>query len=227
MIQAGGGPVRSGVIALSRPNHPLRLVGIFAASVAFFAVVAAAAVALAYIVRTQRGGPVSQVAGVSVDPKQSELNLPDGLVAWRRVQDADEFKQLAGFKPFVPQTLPEGTQPNPSLAVSFPDDNGTRVGRIGYSPRADYDANGITGPMVVIQEAKGTPGTGIDGELKRLTSGDGRALAATVACKKQGLVLDVQLYFGPPPAPGEPFITPSMTDVAQKFVDGVKAQCGG
>lgn len=225
MIQASAMTVRSGVIALSRPNHPLRLAGIFAASFAFFAIVAAAAVAVIYIVQDQRGQRVSQVAGASVEPKQSDLHLPDGLIAMHVVQNADEFKQLAGFKPFVPkeQLLPDGTMHDVSLAVSFPDDNGMRTGRVGYSPRDGYAVGGITGPMVVISELKGKPGDSVDGELKRITSGDGRALAATLACGD--LVLDVQLYFGPKPAPDEPFITPYMTDVARKFLDSLRKQC--
>ena len=46
MQQSAAGAVRSGVIAFSTPNHPLRLTAIFAASVAFFAIVAAAAGAM-------------------------------------------------------------------------------------------------------------------------------------------------------------------------------------
>ena len=223
MIQASAMTVRSGVIALSRPNHPLRLAGIFAASLAFFAIVATAAVAVIYIVQDQRGQRISQVAGASVEPKQSDLHLPDGLIAMHVVQNADEFEQLAGFKPFVAKELPDGTVHDASLAVSFPDDNGMRTARVGYSPRDGYAVDGITGPMIVINELKGKPGDSIDSELKRITSGDGRALAATLACGD--LVLDVQLYFGPKPAPDEPFITPYMTDVAQKFLDGLRKQC--
>ncbi len=223
MIQAAAATVGSGVIALQRPNHPLRLFGILAASLAFFAIVGAAVVAVIYMVQDQRGAYVNDVAGAAVEPTLSDLHLPDGLIAVHVVKDANEFKQLAGWKPFVPKTLPEGTQGDVSLAVSFPDDNGTRTGRVGYSPREDYDVGGITGPMVVILETKGTAGATIDGQLKRLTGGSGRAIAAAVPCGD--LVLDVQLYFGPDPQPGEPFITPYMTDVAQKFLDGVNAQC--
>ena len=57
-----------------------------------------------------------------------------------------------------------------------------------------------------------------------MTDGTGRALAATLRCGD--LVIDAQLYFGPDPQPSEPFITPYMTDVAQRFLDGVKRQCG-
>ncbi len=223
MIQAAAATVGSGVIALQRPNHPLRLFGILAASLAFFAIVGAAVVAVIYMVQDQRGAYVNDVAGAAVEPTLSDLHLPDGLIAVHVVKDANEFKQLAGWKPFVPKTLPEGTQGDVSLAVSFPDDNGTRTGRVGYSPREDYNVDGITGPMVVILETKGTAGATIDGQLKRLTGGSGRAIAAAVPCGD--LVLDVQLYFGPDPQPDEPFITPYMTDVAQKFLDGVNAQC--
>ncbi|HYM16064.1 MAG TPA: hypothetical protein VEZ14_10940, partial [Dehalococcoidia bacterium] len=217
--------VRSGMTVLSRPNHPLRLAGLFGASLAFCAIVGAAVIAVIYMVRDQQGAYSSSVAGAVVEPRLSDLHLPAGLIAVHVVKDAGAFQQLAGWRPFVPADLPAGTKHDLSLAVSFPDDHGVRTGRVGYSPREDVNVGGITGPMVVIMEAKGTPGAGADGQLKRITTGNGRALAATLGCK--GLVLDVQLYFGPPPAPSEPFITPYMTDVAQKFVDGVRRQCGG
>jgi hypothetical protein len=39
-------------------------------------------------------------------------------------------------------------------------------------------------------------------------------------------VLDVQMYFGPDIAPGEPFVTPYMKSTAETFVAGVTADCG-
>lgn len=225
MIQAGGGAVRSGVIALSTPNHPLRLAGFLAASVAFFAIVGAAAYSVMYIVRDQRSGRVSEVLGAAVVPKQSDLHLPAGVLAVQRVASEGEFRQLAGFKPFIPGDLPEHTQDDLSLAVALPDDNGVRSGRVGFSAKDGATAaDGTTGPMVVLFEVQGQPGEGVDGELKRVTGGNGRALIATIGCR--GLVIDVQSFFGPDPQPGEAFLTPYMTDTARRFLDGVKRQCG-
>jgi hypothetical protein len=213
------------VIALSTPNHPLRLAGFLAASAAFFAIVAAAAYSAIYIVQDQRSARVSEVLGADVTPKQSDMHLPPGILAVQRVENEKEFKQLAGFKPFIPKDLPENTEHDLSLAVALPDDNGVRTGRVGFSPKQGADVDGITGPMVVLMEVQGKPGDGVDGELKRVTSGNGRALVTTIGCR--GLVIDVQLFFGPDPKQDEPYLTPYMTDTAQNFLDGVKKQCGG
>jgi hypothetical protein len=212
------------VIAVSKPNHPLRLAGVLAASILFFAIVGAAVLAVLYIVHDERTARVSEVLGVSADPKQSELNLPSGLVAWHKVENADEFKELIGFKPFVPADLPATTQQDATLAVSFPDDAGRRVGRVGFSSR-DMDTGGITGPTVVLNEVLLPPGAAPDGVLKRITTGTGRALAATIACR--GLQVDLQFYYSPAPRAGESFVNPWMTGVAQTFLDSVKRQCGG
>jgi len=224
VIQAGGTAVRYGVIAISKPNHPLRLASVLGASVLFFAIVGTAVLAVLYIVQDERTARVSEVLGVSADPKQSDLHLPEGLVAWHRVDDADQFNELIGFKPFVPTDLPATTQPAAALAVSFPDDAGRRVGRVGFSPR-DVDTDGITGPTVVLNEVPLPPGAAPDGALQRITTGTGRALAATIACG--GLQVDVQFYYGPAPKAGESLVNPWMTGVAQTFVDSVKRQCGG
>jgi hypothetical protein len=211
------------VIAVSTPNHPLRLAGILAASVAFSCIVAGAAYALLWMVDDYRnGGRVSAVAGADVAPN---IDLPPGLVALQHINDDAQFEQLAGFAPFVPETLPDTTGDQPRFSLTFPDENGVRVGRIGFSPKDGPGVDGITGPLVVLMEAKGTPGAAVDGQLKRMTTGTGRALAATIACGD--LVIDVQLYFQPNPAPGEPYVTPYMTGVAQRFLDGVNAQCRG
>ena len=225
MIRTGGAAVRSGVIGYSTPNHPMRLAGLFAASAAFFAVVAAAAFAVTYVVEDVRsGGRSSAVLGTNAIPKQSDLDLPAGVIALQRVPDADAFKQLAGFKPFIPKSLPDNTQNDLALSVAFPDDQGVRIGRVGYSAKDGASVDGITGPMVVLLETKGTPGDGADGEVRRLTGGNGRALVTKIGCG--GLVIDVQLFFGPNPSPGEAYLTPYMTDTAQTFVDNLKRQCG-
>jgi len=226
MIRTAGSAVRSGVIGYSTPNHPLRLAGIFAASAAFFAIVAGAALAVTWVVQDQRSaGRSSAVLGTDAVPKQSELNLPKDAIAVQRVDDANAFKQLAGFKPFIPKTLPENTQNDLSLSVALPDDNGVRAGRVGYSAKDGASVDGITGPLVVLWERQGPPGDTADGVVRRLTGGNGRALVAQIGCG--GLVIAVQLFFGPAPAPGEAFLKPYISDAAQTFVDGSKRKCGG
>jgi hypothetical protein len=208
------------VIAVSTPNHPLRLLGILAASAAFFAIVGGAIFAAVLITDDIRSRRTSQVAGAAVQP---DVKAPPGMIALRRVNSTKEFEQIAGFAPFVPWYVPSSTRHDFTLSVSFPDDTGRRVGRIGFSPKDEPGADGITGPMVVLIEAPGQPGTGVDGELKRITSGNGRALVATIPCRD--LVLDVQLYFQPDPQPGDLVVTPGMQATATEFLDAIKDQC--
>lgn len=219
MIRTTTANVRQGVIAVSTPNHPARLFALLAASVGFFAIVGAAAYAAIWMIQDQRSARVSEVAGISFKP---DVQIP-GTIVLQRVKGAGEFEDLSGFKPFIPNGLPEQTETEPALSLTLPDDNGKRVGRVGFSAKAGATTDGITGPLVVLIEAPGKPGDTVDGELKRITSGNGRTLAATLACGD--LVIDMQMYFGPDPADGEPFLKPYMTSTAQSFVDSVKGQC--
>jgi len=212
------------VASVSRPNSPKRLAGVFVASAAFFSIVAAAALSAIYVAQDQRAvHRVSQVAAAEHVPAQADLGLPSGVIALQRVKDADEFEAVLGFKPFIPKQLPETTRNDLSLAITLPDADGGRIGRVGYS-MGGAAVDGITGPTVVLMESVGKPPADASRQLMRLTGGSGRALVATVACR--GLVIDVQLFFGPAPQPGGPFLTPYMTAVGQKFLDGVNRQCG-
>jgi hypothetical protein len=228
MIRTRGSAVRSGVIGYSTPNHPLRLAGIFAASAAFFAIVAGAVLAVTYVVQDVRSpARTSAVLGADAVPKQSDLNLPKGVIALQSVTDADAFEQLAGFKPFVPKQLPDHTRNDVSLSVALPDDKGVRAGRVGFSPNDAAGPGGITGPLVVLWETQGTPDASADGTFAPVMGGKGRAMVATIGCGSRALTIRVELFFNPSPAPGEPYVTPYMTDTAQTFGDGLKKQCGG
>lgn len=221
MIQASVRGVRIGVIAASTPNSPLRLAGILVASVAFFAIVGGALVAAAWMIDNQRGGTgrVSEVAGAQVVP---DVSIP-GVIALQHVSDAAQFEDLAGFSPFIPDHLPATTTDKPALSLTFPDADGNRIGRVGFSAKDVPAEEGITGPIIVLVEARGKPGASIDSELKRLTAGNARAVAATLPCGD--LVVDAQFYFGPNPAEGEPFVTPYMTSVATDFLAAMTSQC--
>lgn len=199
------------------------MAGVFGASVLCFAVIGGAALALAWMVQDQRGARSSTVLGASVTPRQSDLGLPEGVVALERAADAASFESMAGFAPLVPSYLPPHTRDDLSFSVTLPDDAGRRVGRVGYSAKDDGGEGGITGPLVVLWESPGPAAGAADGTLQRLTTGTGRALASTFTCG--ALAVDVQLYYGPPPAEGEPYVTPGMTADAQRFVDTLRTQC--
>jgi hypothetical protein len=221
LLQPAATSVCLSVIARTTPNHPLRLAGIFAASLAFFGIVAGAAGALAYVVHDVRA---SHVAAPSASvPTQAQMNLPSGVIALQGAANAGEFTQLAGFSPFVPKQLPEHTKNDLSLSVALPDANGIRAGRVGYSPSGAASPDGITGPTVVLWETKGAPDASTVGAFHQLAGAKGRVMVATAGCG--GLTLKMELYFQPDPAPGDTVVTPYMSDTAQKFLDGVRGQC--
>ncbi len=206
---------------LAQPNHPARLATMFFATAAAVSLVAAAALSVYFIIEDQRDTAVSRVAGTS-DIPDSNIQAPEGLIVVTPVETAAQFEELAGFAPFVPEQLPASTDTAPKFAVTQPDVDGFRVGRVAYSAREGWSADGISGPVIVIGQAHGTAGDGVDGQLKRIVGGS-RALVATLPCAD--LVLDVQMYFSPEPLEGEEIVTPYMIDVATRFLDDVKAQC--
>jgi hypothetical protein len=203
--------------ALSQPNHPVRLAAFFFGTIVAFAVVLAAALAAHYVWLEETNKPVSRVAGAS------SVQAGDGLIVVLPAETPQQFEDLAGFAPFVPARVPASTDGTPKFAVTQPDGNGFVVGRVAFSAKAGTEVDGISGPVIVIGEAFGTPGEGVDGEVKRI-SGAGRVLAATLGCGE--LVIDVQMYFSPSaPADGEELITPYMREVARGFIDGIEEQC--
>lgn len=220
MSQFAAAGVRLGVIARTTPNHPLRLAGLFGASLAFFVIVGSAAGAVTWVVQDVRA---SQRDLLIVVPTQADMKLPAGVIALQRAADADEFRQYAGFKPFIPKQLPEHTRDDVSLSVTLPDDNGVRAGRVGYSATGAEGPDGITGPIVVLWETKGTPDASAVSEFEQIAGAKGRVMVATIACRD--LTLKAELYFHPDPAPGEPHVTPYMTDAAHSFLDGLREQC--
>jgi hypothetical protein len=190
-----------------------------AVSVAFFAIVSAAILTGIWLVEDFRSTHTNQVLGAGVGPN---VDAPAGLVAMQRVNSLKEFEQVGGFKPFIPMYVPGSTETDFTLALTLPDANGNRIGRVGYSSKNIADADGIAGPTVVLAEIPGAPGAAADPTL-HLLAGSGRALGATIAC--QGLAVSVQLYFSPAPAADQPAVTPHMTAVGQEFLDGLNAQC--
>lgn len=207
---------------MTQPNHPARLAAIFFGTIAGFGIVLAAALSLYLIVLDQRDAKISRIAGSSAAPA-GNIEAPPGLIVVIPVENPRAFEDLAGFAPFVPKRVPSSSDPTPNFTVTQPDANGLRVGRVAFSAKNEA-VDGVTGPVIVIGEAYGKPGEGVDGELKRIVSG-ARALVATLGCGD--LVIDVQMYFSPSEiAEGEELITPYMRNVARGFIDDIKAQCG-
>jgi hypothetical protein len=208
--------------AISQPNHPLRLAALFFGTIVAFAIVLTAALAAHYVwLEETQSGPGMVVSGAPA----GAVAAGDGVAVVITAATPEEFESLAGFAPFVPERVPEGTDGTPKYAVTQPDANGFRVGRVAFSAKPGVEVDGISGPVIVIGQARGAPGDGVDGEIKRI-GGAGRVLAATLACGE--LVIDVQMYFSPAaPADGEEIVTRYMRDVARQFVDTIVAQCGG
>jgi hypothetical protein len=213
--------VLDGMSVLAQPNHPARIAALLLGTIAFAGIVGAALISVLFVVADQRDTAITRVASDVAIP-DSHIEAPEGLVVVTPVETTEQFRELAGFEPFVPETLPASTDLEPKFAVAQPDESGLRVGRVAYSAREGWSAYGVSGPVIVIGQAQGAAGDGVDGELKRIV-GAGRALVATLACGP--LVLDVQMYFSPEPGEGEEIVTPYMRDVAIKFLDSVREQC--
>lgn len=204
---------------LTQANHPARLAAIFFGTIAAFGVVLTAALALYLVVLDMRHAHAPWPPSSAAD-----VQSPNGIIVVIPAATPQEFEAIAGFPPFVPSRVPSSTDPTPKFAVTQPDASGFRVGRVAFSAKPDA-VDGVTGPVIVIGEAYGKPGDGVDGELKSIVSG-ARGVAATLPCGD--LVIDVQLYFSPTePAEGEELITPYMREVGRGFLDDVKADCRG
>jgi hypothetical protein len=208
------------ITARSQPDAR-RLAALFAASVGFFAVVAAAVYGALWVIDNERegGAHVAEVA------PQVDLALPDGMIAVQQVADEGEFRSLAGFTPFIPRRLPETTENTAVLAVTLPDAEGRRAGHILFDARQGVSTDGITGPIVVLIQKPGTIVEGADelAELRPMSASAGRGLVATIQCG--GLVMDVQLFYSPLPAEGETAITPAMREQGDAFMSSLREEC--
>lgn len=208
--------VKAGVSVLSQPNHPARLLAIFGGTAAACAVVAAAALALMYVIGEERE------AAPRAKPL-ADVEAPDGLVVVVPVADAQAFEELTGFAPVEAAWLPEGTQSSPVYSVTPEDDGGKREGRVSYGERDGFSSEGVRGPAIVLVEAMRAAAPDADGTLRRLTAGNGRTLVSRFACGE--IAVEAQFYFSPPPEPGAEIVTPYMRETAQRFVDELRESC--
>lgn len=207
--------------AISQPNHPARLIWLFGATLLVTGIIGGAAAALAFMVQDQRGH-FSDVRG-AIGPG-GQVQAPEGLVIVIPVDDAKQFREFTGFTPFVPKAVPHNTIPTPKYAVSQPDADGNRTGRVAFSPKPGAATEGITGPIVVLVESPGAPAPGAElGQLKRIDGDSTRAIIATLPCGD--LTLEMQLFFGPDAPAGEELITPYMQTVATQFLAELQGAC--
>lgn len=202
--------------AWAQPNHPARLFGLFAATAAACGVIALAAATLFYLVDDIRARDDAPAAAPRVlSEGDIEVVVP--------IENAQQFKDLTGFAPFVPARVPANTDTTPKYFVSQPDEQGRRTGRVAFTQRSGVDVDGITGPIIVLLQRPLTDADAPAATLKRITAGNGRAIVAEVGCG--AALLELQLFFNPDPAPGEEPVTPYMRTTAEGFLASVQEQC--
>jgi hypothetical protein len=188
---------------LRRPNHPARLGGILALSVGAYALVAAAAGAILYVIdseRDARRGPAA-VAVANVD-------LPAGMVLVRRIDGPDTWKDALGFAPIVPRELPAGVAEQPLYMLQPEDDGGWRSGHIRYS-----SVSGLA--LVLVEQELATAANA----LPRTVQGEeSLMIIELVECGE--VLVQAQLYFDIAATDA----TEART-VTDDFVAGLRAQC--
>lgn len=193
-------------ILASTPQHrPIRLLGVFAASVLAFGVVASAVLAAVYIYESEQPPVSAPAPGVNVE-------LPNGLVLIERVETAADWDRALQFEPIYPALLPDGVADEAMLYLQQPDSFGRRAGHVRY-------AYGDGAPAVVLIEQAGT--IAAEPPMKVLESSGKRSHIATFACGT--IVIQAQVYFDV-----EGGAAGSSTEtglIAEDFVAGLRSQC--
>jgi len=192
---------------LARPNHPVRLAGVLAASVLAFGIVASAAGAVLYVVDNERGA--TQFAA----PVQATVELPAGMVLIKRVDNTTGWKDALGFEPLLAEALPEGVLDQPMLYLQQPDARGRIAGHVRY-------AHADGSPAIALIEQQGTnfeeppmkteePAAGTRLHLLTFTCGD--------------LVVQSQVYFQA--GDGELLAAAETQAIAEAFITDLREQC--
>ena len=189
-----------------RPNHPARLAGVFLGGVAAFALIAAAAYAVMYIVDNETStAPPPAVPAANLD-------LPAGMVVIRPTV-VEEWRDVLGFEPVLAEVLPDNVVETP-LYFLQPQD--AEFGTAGHVRYAYEDGT----PAIALIEQTG--GLKTDSPMKVLESGGTRAHIVNLACGD--IVIQAQMFFATdvaadPPAPAE------TTAAAEAFVAPLRDQC--
>ena len=191
----------------SPPLHrPFHLLGVFAASVLAFGLVASAAGAALYIYENERPTPEAAPAPAA------NVDLPEGLVLIQQVESAADWERELQFAPVVPETLPEGVVAEAGYYLQQPDSFGRRAGHVRY-------AYGDGAPAIVLIEQAGT--ISAEPPMKALESSGKRSHIVTFACGS--IVIQAQVYFDVEGgAVGSPKETAA---IAEGFVTGLRSQC--
>jgi hypothetical protein len=189
-----------------RPNHPARLAGVFAASIAAFALVAAAAGAVLYIVDNERRSAAPTATGPIAD-----VDLPSGLVLVQPIEGEAAWRDALGFRPIIPDSLPEGVGAEPAYLLQQPDSRGRRAGHLRFGSES--------GPTIVLVEQQGQ--IAAEKPLYSNESENTRAYFESFQC---GLVvIQAQIYFSLDVAP--PPLIVATNSVANSFMADLKDQC--
>ena len=190
---------------LAQPRQPLRLVGVFVASVAAFALIAAAAGAVLYIIDNETSSPVTSVL------PQADVDLPPGMVLVRSIESADQWRDSLGFAPVIPESLPAGIDGEPLYFLQQPDARGRTAGHVRFASEG--------GPTLILVQQEGRIAQ--DSPLRTQESDGSRAYLESFACGT--VVMQTQLYFSTdgasPPTASESFA------IASAFSESLHQQC--
>lgn len=188
---------------LRQPNHPARLGGILALSLGAYALVAAAAGAILYVIDSERDA--------RRDPPRvtaANVELPPGMVLVRRIDGPDAWKDALGFAPVVPRELPAGVAEEPLYMLQPDDDGGWRSGHIRYS-----SVSGLA-LVLVEQELATAPNA-----LPRTVQGE-ESLMIIELVECGDVLVQAQLYFDIAATDSAEART-----VTDDFITGLRAQC--
>jgi hypothetical protein len=188
-----------------RPNHPARLAGVFFGGIAAFALIAAAAYAVMYIVDNE----TSTVPPPPVPA--ANLDLPAGMVVIRPTV-VEEWREMLGFEPVLAEVLPDGVVETPLYFLQPQDAEFGTAGHVRYA----YEDG--TPAIALIEQAGGLK---TDSPMKALESGGTRAHIVNMPCGD--IVIQAQMFFAidvaDPPSPQE------TTAAAEAFAAPLREQC--
>jgi hypothetical protein len=188
-----------------RPNHPARMAGVFVAAVSAFALVAAAAYAVLYIIDNETQSSVTPQTGANFD-------LPEGMVAIRPT-DVEEWESELGFEPVLAGELPAGVIDDPLYFLQPPSEEFGVAGHVRYA----YE-DGRPAISLVEQSA----GFDVSSPMKAIESESTRVHLVNLACGD--IVIQAQMFFR---ADGVDAPEPKETSaIAASFFEALTRQCG-